>query len=97
MNLKKFDITTFILFRGNEPFAEEVVQLICQTGGIAALAHPWALKNPVTVIRSLKTAGLHAMEVYRSDGKAAGVVSEPGTLCHVFHFISGSVLLNSLL
>ncbi|XP_064977370.1 uncharacterized protein LOC135619364 [Musa acuminata AAA Group] len=57
---------------GNEPFAEEVVQLICQTGGIAALAHPWALKNPITVIRSLKTAGLHAMEVYRSDGKAAG-------------------------
>ncbi|RWW00599.1 hypothetical protein GW17_00036429 [Ensete ventricosum] len=58
----------------------EAGHLICRTGGIAALAHPWALKNPVTVIRSLKAAGLHAMEVYRSDGKAAGIVSEPGTL-----------------
>ncbi|ONK75516.1 uncharacterized protein A4U43_C03F17710 [Asparagus officinalis] len=57
---------------GNEPMAEEVVQLICHTGGISALAHPWALKNPVSVIRSLKAAGLHAMEVYRSDGKVSG-------------------------
>ncbi|KAJ6796271.1 Uncharacterized protein M6B38_223225 [Iris pallida] len=57
---------------GNEPFAEEVVQLICRTGGLSALAHPWALKNPVAVIRNLKSAGLHAMEVYRSDGKVSG-------------------------
>ncbi|KAG9451554.1 hypothetical protein H6P81_011519 [Aristolochia fimbriata] len=57
---------------GSEPLAEEAVELICRTGGVAALAHPWALKNPVAVIRSLKTAGLHAMEVYRSDGKVAG-------------------------
>ncbi|XP_058085598.1 uncharacterized protein LOC131233044 [Magnolia sinica] len=57
---------------GSEPLAEEVVQMICRTGGVAALAHPWALKNPVAVIRSLKTAGLHAMEVYRSDGKVEG-------------------------
>jgi len=56
--------------------AEEVVQLICHTGGISALAHPWALKNPVAVIRSLKAAGLHAMEVYRSDGKVSGMVFE---------------------
>ncbi|KAJ0975086.1 hypothetical protein J5N97_017051 [Dioscorea zingiberensis] len=58
--------------KGNEPFAEAVVQLISRTGGIAALAHPWALKNPVAIIRSLKAAGLHAIEVYRSDGKLAG-------------------------
>ncbi|XP_073104034.1 uncharacterized protein [Elaeis guineensis] len=58
---------------GLEPFAEAVVQLICRTGGVAALAHPWALKNPDAVIRSLKAAGLHAMEVYRSDGKLAGL------------------------
>ncbi|XP_068639073.1 uncharacterized protein [Aristolochia californica] len=57
---------------GSEPLTEEAVELICRTGGVAALAHPWALKNPVAVIRSLKAAGLHAMEVYRSDGKVAG-------------------------
>ncbi|KAI3949065.1 hypothetical protein MKW92_022899 [Papaver armeniacum] len=54
---------------GNELNAEEAVELICQTGGVAALAHPWALKNPVGVIRRLKAAGLHGIEVYRSDGK----------------------------
>lgn len=37
------------------------------------LAHPWALKNPVAVIMRLKEAGLHGMEVYRSDGKLAGM------------------------
>lgn len=58
--------------RGKEPAAEEAVKLISRTGGVAALAHPWALKNPVPIIKSLKSAGLHAMEVYRSDGKLAG-------------------------
>nr|XP_023895650.1 uncharacterized protein LOC112007529 isoform X2 [Quercus suber] len=56
---------------GSEPPAEEAIQLICNTGGVAVLAHPWALKNPVAVIRRLKEAGLHGMEVYRSDGKLA--------------------------
>lgn len=50
------------------------MQLICHTGGVAALAHPWALKNPLTIIKSLKAAGLHAIEVYRSDGKLAGMI-----------------------
>ncbi|XP_058096754.1 uncharacterized protein LOC131242250 [Magnolia sinica] len=58
--------------KGREPLAEEAVQLICRTGGVAALAHPWALKNPIAVVKGLKAAGLHAMEVYRSDGKLAG-------------------------
>lgn len=58
--------------KGSEPSAEAVVKLISNTGGIAALAHPWALKNPASIIRSLKAAGLHAMEVYRSDGKVDG-------------------------
>ncbi|CAL4913028.1 unnamed protein product [Urochloa decumbens] len=58
--------------RGSEPFAEAVVQLISRTGGISALAHPWSLKNPDAIIRSLKGAGLNAMEVYRSDGKVDG-------------------------
>ncbi|XP_078429644.1 polymerase/histidinol phosphatase-like protein isoform X2 [Wolffia australiana] len=54
---------------GSEPPAEEVVKLVCRTGGISALAHPWSLKNSVPVIRSLASSGLHAMEVYRWDGK----------------------------
>ncbi|KAE8009166.1 hypothetical protein FH972_005618 [Carpinus fangiana] len=54
---------------GSEPLAEEAIQLISNTGGVAVLAHPWALKNPVAIIRRLKEAGLHGMEVYRSDGK----------------------------
>ncbi|PKA50752.1 hypothetical protein AXF42_Ash017631 [Apostasia shenzhenica] len=58
--------------KGSEPEADYVVRLICRTGGIATLAHPWALKNPAFVIKSLKAAGLHAVEVYRSDGKLAG-------------------------
>ncbi|KAL5790014.1 hypothetical protein ACOSQ2_004902 [Xanthoceras sorbifolium] len=56
---------------GTEPLAEKAVQLINETGGLAVLAHPWALKNPVAVIRRLKDAGLHGVEVYRSDGKLA--------------------------
>jgi hypothetical protein len=47
--------------------------MISRTGGISALAHPWSLKHPVAVIRSLKSAGLDAMEVYRSDGKVDGM------------------------
>ncbi|CAN6313760.1 unnamed protein product [Urochloa humidicola] len=58
--------------RGSEPFAEDVVQLISRTGGISALAHPWSLKNPDAIIRSLKGVGLNGMEVYRSDGKVDG-------------------------
>ncbi|KAL0885197.1 hypothetical protein Bca101_009179 [Brassica carinata] len=54
---------------GSEPMSEEAVKLICRTGGVAVLAHPWALKDHVSVIRRLKDAGLHGVEVYRSDGK----------------------------
>lgn len=57
---------------GYELAAEDAVRLVCDTGGVAALAHPWALKDPLFVIKALKAAGLHAMEVYRSDGKANG-------------------------
>ncbi|KAK3031497.1 hypothetical protein RJ639_036011 [Escallonia herrerae] len=59
------------LEKGSEPDAEEAVQLISETGGVAVLAHPWALKDPVAIIRRLKEAGLHGIEVYRSDGKPA--------------------------
>jgi len=57
---------------GAEILAEDAIQLICRTGGVAILAHPWGLKNPVSVVRNLKAAGLHGIEVYRSDGKAVG-------------------------
>lgn len=60
--------------RGSEPPAEEAVRLICETGGVAVLAHPWSLKNPFPIIRKLKDAGLHGIEVYRSDGKVAGTI-----------------------
>ncbi|KAG6425070.1 hypothetical protein SASPL_115494 [Salvia splendens] len=54
---------------GSEPIAEDAVRFICETGGVAVLAHPWALKNPSAIVRRLKDAGLHDIEVYRSDGK----------------------------
>ncbi|KAJ7535945.1 hypothetical protein O6H91_12G051400 [Diphasiastrum complanatum] len=54
---------------GDEIPAEEVVHLICHTGGVAALAHPWTLKNPRPLVRRLKAAGLHAMEAHKSSGK----------------------------
>jgi predicted metal-dependent phosphoesterase TrpH len=61
------------IYSGSEPAAESVVQLICRTGGIAVLAHPWALKKPAPVIKDLKAAGLHGIEAYRSDGKLSGM------------------------
>ncbi|KAL1534327.1 3',5'-nucleoside bisphosphate phosphatase [Salvia divinorum] len=54
---------------GSEPGAEETVRFIRETGGVSVLAHPWALKNPSAIVRSLKDAGLHGIEAYRSDGK----------------------------
>lgn len=57
--------------KGSEPSSEEAVEMVCKTGGIAVLAHPWALKNPIPIVRRLKEAGLHGIEVYRSDGKLA--------------------------
>jgi hypothetical protein len=58
------------------------VQLISRTGGISVLAHPWSLKNPDAVTRSLKGAGLNGMEVYRSDGKVDGMCA---TNLHFMH------------
>ena len=64
-----------LCFRGSEPLAEEAIKMISHTGGVAVLAHPWALKNPVPIVRRLKEAGLHGMEVYKSDGRLAGKCS----------------------
>ncbi|XP_002976226.2 uncharacterized protein LOC9646529 [Selaginella moellendorffii] len=54
---------------GSELPAGEAVELIRETGGIAVLAHPWSLKNPLDVVKQLKDAGLHGMEVYKSSGR----------------------------
>lgn len=54
---------------GSEPIAEETVRFIRETGGVAVLAHPWALKNHAAIVRRLADAGLHGIEAYRSDGK----------------------------
>lgn len=65
-------VSVFLGCRGSEPASEEAVQMICKTGGIAVLAHPWAFKNALPVVSRLKQAGLHGIEVYRSDGKLSG-------------------------
>lgn len=57
--------------KGSEPCAEDAVKMVCRTGGISVLAHPWTLKTLVPVVKKLKEAGLHGIEVYRSDGKLA--------------------------
>lgn len=57
--------------KGSEPLVEDAIRVIRETGGLAVLAHPWALKDPVTIVRKLKDSGLHGIEVYRSDGRLA--------------------------
>ncbi|KAE8655114.1 CAMP-regulated phosphoprotein 19-related protein isoform 1 [Hibiscus syriacus] len=71
---------------GSEPLAEAAVRLICETGGLAVLAHPWALKNPIPIIRQLKDAGLHGMEHGRGgNGESElGSVNLPVLVLHEF-------------
>lgn len=68
-------IFSLFMCSGSEPHAEEVVKLVCRTGGVAVLAHPWALKNPLAIVKDLKDSGLHAIEAYRSDGKLSGITA----------------------
>lgn len=56
---------------GAEIPAEEAVRLVCRTGGVAVLAHPWCLKSPQPVIERLKAAGLHGLEAHRDPAKLA--------------------------
>jgi len=46
---------------------EDAVAVIHRAGGIASLAHPGKLGDPVRFIRKLKDAGLDALEAYHSD------------------------------
>ena len=58
--------------RGFALSAEDAVSLVIETGGISCLAHPWSLKDPLSLVKRLKLVGLHAMEVYRADKKPNG-------------------------
>ncbi|KAL2642147.1 hypothetical protein R1flu_009734 [Riccia fluitans] len=73
---------------GAELPAAEVVKLIKETGGVSVLAHPWTLKDPMTVIEHLVDAGINGMEVYRSDGRHA-VFGPLGEVCKLLR-IGGS-------
>ncbi|HEX2950625.1 MAG TPA: PHP domain-containing protein [Armatimonadota bacterium] len=54
------------------PFTpEEAVALIHQAGGIASLAHPGKLGDPIRFIKRLKEVDLNAIEAYHSDHSAA--------------------------
>ncbi|GLJ54608.1 hypothetical protein SUGI_1173140 [Cryptomeria japonica] len=55
---------------GGKILAETAIKIICWTGGVVALAHPWVLNNPVSVVRNLKEAGFHGIEIYTPHGKA---------------------------
>ena len=46
---------------------EEAIALIHRAGGIASLAHPGKLGDPIRFIQRLRAAGLDALEVYHSD------------------------------
>jgi hypothetical protein len=50
---------------------EDAIAVIHQAGGIASLAHPGKLGDPLRFIRKLKEAGLDALEAYHSDHSAA--------------------------
>lgn len=53
--------------RRNSITPETAIALIHQAGGIASLAHPGKLSDPVRIIERLRAAGLDALEVYHSD------------------------------
>lgn len=46
---------------------EEAIELIHRSGGIASLAHPGKLGDPVRIVTRLVRAGLDALEAYHSD------------------------------
>lgn len=46
---------------------EEAVALVLRSGGIPVLAHPFTVKDPEALIKTLKAAGLAGMEVYYKD------------------------------
>jgi len=46
---------------------EDAIAAIHRAGGIASLAHPGKLGDPVRFIRKLKEAGLDGLEAYHSD------------------------------
>eukprot|EP00850_Spirogloea_muscicola_P005632 SM000026S08881 [mRNA] locus=s26:195424:196911:- [translate_table: standard] len=58
---------------GAEIAVVEAVKLVTAAGGVAILAHPWTIKGSVhALVEELKLAGLHGIEVFRSDGRQSG-------------------------
>ncbi len=50
---------------------KEAVALILRAKGIPVLAHPFTVKDPETMVKSLKKAGLAGIEAYYKDNTAA--------------------------
>ncbi|MHB8103968.1 MAG: PHP domain-containing protein [Dehalococcoidales bacterium] len=50
---------------------EEAVALILRAKGIPVLAHPFTIKDPATMVKNLKKAGLAGIEAYYKDNTAA--------------------------
>lgn len=50
---------------------EEAVKLIIKAKGIPVLAHPFTVKDPEAMIKSLKQVGLKGVEVYYKDNTPA--------------------------
>eukprot|EP00271_Cylindrocystis_brebissonii_P007522 TRINITY_DN2108_c0_g1_i1.p1 TRINITY_DN2108_c0_g1~~TRINITY_DN2108_c0_g1_i1.p1 ORF type:complete len:546 (-),score=63.96 TRINITY_DN2108_c0_g1_i1:752-2389(-) len=73
--------------RGAELPAEEAVDLIRRTGGVAVLAHPWSLKGVALprLLRRLSAAGLFGIEVFgdkrlKTGPDYVGLAKEHGLL-----------------
>jgi predicted metal-dependent phosphoesterase TrpH len=49
---------------------QEAVQLILSAGGIPVLAHPFTVKEPEAMVKSLKKVGLMGIEAYYKDNTA---------------------------
>ncbi len=50
---------------------QEAVALIIRAKGIPALAHPFTVKDPPAIVKSLKPAGLAGIEAYYKDNTTA--------------------------
>jgi 3',5'-nucleoside bisphosphate phosphatase len=73
---------------------EEAVKLILRAKGIPVLAHPFTVKNPAAMVKSLKAAGLMGIEAYYKDNtpkvtqntlklaKTYGLIATGGTDYH---------------
>nr|CCA18157.1 conserved hypothetical protein [Albugo laibachii Nc14] len=62
---------------------EQAIKLIKSIGGISILAHPWACKDPMTVVRQVAKQGIDGIEVFHSIStveKYSAIADELGLL-----------------